>query len=306
VVNRPSWIGGSGWNNNAINQRPGWVNNNITNINTNVSNRWNTAFTRPVQSGWWNRPADRLGYWSGWGDGVRHHWGHYHDCHHWFGSNWWAYHPHTLCGWHYYHNWGRYPSNYWWRVPAWGALTSWFTWTSTPTVVWQQPVYYDYGAGGNVTYQDNSVYIGGEMVGTSAEFAATAANLATVPPPATPEEAEKAEWMPLGTFIVTAGDQDLDPSRTIQLAVSREGVIAGTLYNVDTDAAASVQGQVDRNTQRVAMRVGEGDELVVETGLYNLTQNEAPLLVHYGPDRTETWLLVRLEAPPEEGAAATP
>ncbi len=37
--------------------------------------------------------------------------------------------------------------------------------------------------------------------------------------------------------------------------------------------------------------------MVVETGLGNLSQNEAAALVHYGPDQRETWLLVRLDNP---------
>ena len=49
------------------------------------------------------------------------------------------------------------------------------------------------------------------------------------------------------------------------------------------------------------MRVGESEDIVVETGLYNLTQEEAPIMVHYGPDRIENWLLVRLEQPEDQG-----
>ena len=45
------------------------------------------------------------------------------------------------------------------------------------------------------------------------------------------------------------------------------------------------------------MRIGENEDLVVETGLYNLTQEEAPLLVHFGTEKVEEWLLVRLEDP---------
>jgi len=33
---------------------------------------------------------------------------------------------------------------------------------------------------------------------------------------------------------------------------------------------------------------------VIETGVYNLTKDEAPALIHFGKDRTEQWLLVRL------------
>jgi hypothetical protein len=35
----------------------------------------------------------------------------------------------------------------------------------------------------------------------------------------------------------------------------------------------------------------------VETGLYNLTKDEAPCLIHVGSERTEQWLLVRMNNP---------
>jgi hypothetical protein len=44
----------------------------------------------------------------------------------------------------------------------------------------------------------------------------------------------------------------------------------------------------------VAFTVGDNKDTVVETGLYNLTKDEAPCLLHLGSDRTEQWLLVRL------------
>ena len=185
---------------------------------------------------------------------------------------------------------------------------NWFTWQA-PATVWAQPVYYDYGQGGNVVYNNNSVYINGDQVATTTEFAQSAAELATVPPPASEEEAEQVEWMPLGTFAVSAGEKDVDPNRIVQLAISKTGIVSGTLYNTQTDQTQSVQGQVDKDTQRVAFRIGESEDIVVESGLYNLTQEQAPLLVHFGPDKVENWLLVRLEDPaPEDNstAAATP
>jgi hypothetical protein len=38
----------------------------------------------------------------------------------------------------------------------------------------------------------------------------------------------------------------------------------------------------DKQTQRVAFTVGENTTNVVETGLYNLTKDEAPCLIHFG------------------------
>ncbi len=33
----------------------------------------------------------------------------------------------------------------------------------------------------------------------------------------------------------------------------------------------------------------------METGLDNLTRDEAPVLVHFGTERTQTWLMVRVK-----------
>lgn len=292
--NRPD-LGNRWGNNNVINKRPGWANiDNSTNVN--LHNRWNTAIGRP---GWQSPSTARRSYWNGWGNGVRHGWGNYHRYGGWFNGSWWGGHPHALCGWHY-HYWNHnHRWNYWWTVPVWGSMNNWFSWT-TPTTSWSEPVYYDYGSGGNVAYQDNSVYIGDTEVATAEEFAQSAMDLATVEPPASEEEAAEVEWMPLGTFTVSTDELDTDPSLTVQLAVNREGVVAGTLYNVETDEATGIQGAVDRETQRVAIRFGESEEVVAETGLYNLTQQEAPVLVHFGADKTENYLLVRLDAPEEE------
>ncbi|MEZ6073588.1 MAG: hypothetical protein R3C10_25755 [Pirellulales bacterium] len=199
-------------------------------------------------------------------------------------------------GWHYYYGYGRYPWRYWWTVPTFAALTNWFSW-SAPAAVWSQPVYYDYGPGGNVYYENNVVYIDGEEVGSAEDFAASAMDLATVAPPQSEEQAEESEWMPLGTFAVSAHEKEDEPSRVIQLAVNKDGIVSGTLYNTETDEAQTVLGQVDKETQRVAFRIGESDDIVVETGLYNLTEDDVPVMVHFGPDKVEYWLLVRLDEP---------
>ena len=46
---------------------------------------------------------------------------------------------------------------------------------------------------------------------------------------------------------------------------------------------------------RHAFTVGENTANIVEMRLYNLTRDEAPRLIHFGKDRTEQWLLVRLQ-----------
>lgn len=293
-VERPNLGDRSRWSNNTvISQRPAWVNIDRS-VSVTIQNRWNTAFVNPAQRGWWTPPPARIGFWSGWAGGVRRHWIPAHRRNIWFTSVWWSRHPFPVGGWHF-HFWRHsFPARHWWTAPAWGRVTTWFTWTA-PSVVWAQPVFYDYGSGGNVIFQDDVVYIGGQRVATAEEFAMSAMDLATVPPPQSDEQAAVAEWLPLGTFAVSSHEKDVEPSHVIQLAVSQEGIVSGTLYNIDTEQSQAVQGQVDKDTQRVALRIGESDNVVAETGLYNLTQEEAPVLIHFGKERTENYLLVRLE-----------
>ena len=61
-------------------------------------------------------------------------------------------------------------------------MTSWFNWSAPPTV-WSQPIFYDFGPGGNVVIENNQVFIDGQQIATAEEFAQSAAVLATVPPP---------------------------------------------------------------------------------------------------------------------------
>jgi hypothetical protein len=42
----------------------------------------------------------------------------------------------------------------------------------------------------------------------------------------------------------------------------------------------------------------------METGIGNLTQDTASVLVHYADDTTQQWLLVRMDAPKQGAAGA--
>ncbi|MBL9124561.1 MAG: hypothetical protein JNG90_13080, partial [Planctomycetaceae bacterium] len=46
-----------------------------------------------------------------------------------------------------------------------------------------------------------------------------------------------------------------------------------------------------------AWTVGDNKATVYETGIYNLTKDQTPVLIHFGKDRTQQWLLVRMKQP---------
>ncbi|WP_145424192.1 hypothetical protein [Symmachiella dynata] len=208
--------------------------------------------------------------------------------------------------WNYYGpGWyARYPNA--WRAAAWGAGTAWAicTWDSMGS--WfgygaTQPVYYDYGT--NVTYQDNSVYVNGQDVGTSEQYYDQAEQLAQT---GTQADAPKdGDWLPLGVFAMCKQGQKTS-DLVVQLAVNKQGILRGNYTDSASHSTQTVHGSVDKKTQRVAFTIGDADTTVFETGLYNLTKDEAPCLVHYGADRTEQWLLVRLKQDDKQNSQANP
>ncbi|XZE51524.1 hypothetical protein SH139x_003180 [Planctomycetaceae bacterium SH139] len=185
-----------------------------------------------------------------------------------------------------------YRPHYWWRWATAGAVTGWVTYQ------WARPVYYRYGSGGNVYYMDNTVYVNGQEYGTAEQYFADTSQVAESVPEMTTEETEKLEWMPLGVFAITAEGVNAS-SMFLQLAVSKEGIIAGTFYNESTEVTHPVGGMVDEQTQRAVWKAADDSnaDIVMETGIYNLTQENAELLIHFGPEQTQEALLVRLEEP---------
>lgn len=167
-------------------------------------------------------------------------------------------------------------------------MSTWFVWSGGA------PIYYDYGS--NVYYDNNVVYVNDQPVGTAQQYAESAIQLADVTPPA---ESADVEWLPLGMFAVTTDEKTTEAVMYFQLAVSKEGIIGGTYHNSSSGSTQPVQGSVDRKTQRAAWSVGDKSSIVLETGIYNLTQDETPVLVHFDKDRVQTWFMVRLP-PPEE------
>jgi hypothetical protein len=195
---------------------------------------------------------------------------------------------------------GRYPGAWFpgrWAIAstAW-AMTTWAV-AGSYCGCGGAPAYYDYGE--NVIYQDGDVYYGDQPVATAAQYYAQACEIADAG--ATPQN---EDWLPLGVFAVVAEGQT-QAERIVQLALNKDGILRGNLYDTLTDSTLPIVGAVDKQTQRAAWKLEGKQSVVVETGLYDLTNDEVPVLVHFGPDREETRTLVRLQPSQEEISSAT-
>jgi hypothetical protein len=234
-----------------------------------------------------SRITDR-GQWQNWrnehrgqiGDWWQNHRGEYGN---WFDNNWW---DHNHVGWPYYPGFG------YWGWAAWAPLSGWVDYG------WSDPIYYNYGE--NVYYDDGSVYYGDQPVATGAEYAQQAEAIATNVPEAKPDA---KDWMPLGVFAITHDGEPTgtEPTMFLQLAVSKQGILSGTFQNTATNTVKAVEGMVDKQTQRAAWTAEGQKRPLMETGIANLTQDTAAVLVHFPDDSTQRALLVRLEGP--KGAA---
>jgi hypothetical protein len=113
--------------------------------------------------------------------------------------------------------------------------------------------------------------------------------------------------MPLGIYVLgnELTDKDKTPTRFIQLAINKAGAIGGTYHDKTTGKSLPIQGAVDQASQRAAWYIGD-EKTVLETGIYNLTQSETPVLVHHGTERTEQLTLVRIQDPAAATAPTAP
>jgi hypothetical protein len=281
------------------NFRANWFDNNaqLGNFRTTFGNAINTRVATNRFGGF-----DPYGYWGGWGGRVRS--GFFGGPGFYFGNNFWN--GRTPIG--FGIGWGNWPGG-WWGYSPWLGYRPWNYWYGNPGwntfagfYGWNSPFYYDYGPRGNIVYSGDYVLVNGQQVGTVEDYAQSAAELAMVT-----EEQMNAphEWVPLGTFAVAISQDDENPARVAQLAHdNKQGLISGTIFNKESGNLYTLQGKVDPKTQRVAFTVGKDPNVVMETGLYNLTQNETPVLVHFGPEQTATYLFVRLQEPDQDQAEA--
>ena len=194
------------------------------------------------------------------------------------------------------------PGDFWNNNPNWAAwrIARPYGWATWPAVTgWvgygaAQPTYYNYGD--NVYYSGEQVYYGDQPTTTADQYAQQAQTIAAG---GAGHDPAKEEWLPLGVFAVTQDGQasGAQPSLYMQIAISKQGLIAGTQQHLATGETDELQGKIDKQSQRAAWGAKGKQSPIIETGLYNLTQDTAPALIHFGDGQTQQWLLVRLKDP---------
>lgn len=172
-----------------------------------------------------------------------------------------------------------------WRPIAWSALAGYGGYAS-------EPAYCDYGT--TTVYEGDTVYVNGESVGTTEEYAAQATEIAEAGQAASPGKED--EFMTLGVYGMVQGDET-SATQIFQLMLNKQGVIRGEYYNATTDSTEKIAGSVDKKTQRAAWTIEGKKSPVYEAGVANLTKQETTMMVHFSKDRSQQFTLVRIEQP---------
>lgn len=183
-----------------------------------------------------------------------------------------------------------------WVPATWGAVAAHAGYANA------QPISYNYGV--NVTAQNGNVMMGDQNLGTVQEFGQQAADLAQTGTNA--ETSDDDQWLPLGVYAMVRNEQQ-HPQLILQLSINKNGIIRGNYTDEATDHTLPIHGAAEKTTQRAAWTVGDNQNTVMEAGLNDLTGSEAPALIHKA-DKTEHWLLIRLEHPADGNGdtSATP
>jgi hypothetical protein len=175
-----------------------------------------------------------------------------------------------------------------WIPSTWGAIASHCGYGSIT------PISYNYGV--NVTPEGGNVLVDGQNVGTTEEFSQQAADLAEAGSEA---DTSASEWAPLGVFAMVRNERQ-HPQLIVQMAIDQQGILRGNFTDEAKDQTLPIHGAVDKQTQRAAWTVGGNKQTVMEAGLMDLTESEAPALIHKN-GKTDHWILVRLEQPSQDG-----
>lgn len=209
------------------------------------------------------------GYWSGYRTGYGFGIGYGYGAGYGFYGPGYGYYP-------YYH-YRRYRYRPWvWAT--YGGLVSWIGYNSLTPVVY------------NYTITDGYVCNNGAQIAPVADYASQANQIAESVNP--PEQSE--EWMPVGLFaIVPQGTKDVNV--TVQLAVGKNGAIAGTYFNKEGNITLPISGAVDKVKQRAVWKVGDEDAVTMETGLDSLTKDKSTVLLYFSDGVSEVWNMIRIE-----------
>lgn len=188
---------------------------------------------------------------------------------------------------------GGYPNYYnrgydGWRGASWDNVNGWLPYGWSSPLYYDEGYPYDYDDGNYDNYQPPSI--------TTNTYNVYNTNVQPAQETEQPQQVVDENWLPLGVFAITQDGTGLTtPNMFVQLALAKDGTISGTYYNSTTNTTYPVTGIVDQSTQSAIFKAANSpNSPVMQTGIYNLTQDQSPVLIHFNTGQNQNWLLVRI------------
>jgi len=110
---------------------------------------------------------------------------------------------------------------------------------------------------------------------------------------ATAASSDDTQWMPLGVFALRLADS-ARATRMIQLAVSHDGLLRGSHYDLLSDEVESIEGAVNKKDLRATWRIGPRGKVEFQTLLGELTKPEATVAAQFPDGTVGAWKLVQI------------
>lgn len=208
----------------------------------------------------------------------------------WFNNNFWGHHGWRPPYWNDRRNW--------WEAASWGALSGWLGYGAVAPYGYGN-LYdsgYTYATDGQTVAQP--VYVQQDYQDMNDQIDNSLSSV----------DMQTQDWMPLGVFALQASpNTTADPNMYLQLAVSKGGYMAGTMYNATLDQTYELDGTVDQSSQKVTWKLTDSDASpIIETGLYDLTQQITPVKIYFLDGSSQSWYLVRQDQPADTGSGSSP
>jgi hypothetical protein len=137
------------------------------------------------------------------------------------------------------------------------------------------------------------VYENGEPTGAVTKLRDAAQQLADRDDPIPAD----TQWLPLGVFVLIPPSQS-ETQMIVHLSLNKDGVVRGSYFDPLADASQGVRGEVDKQTQLVAWKIGTQKSVIFETGLCSLTKGQATAVAHFNDGWTHIWSIVRMKQKP--------
>ena len=200
-----------------------------------------------------------------------------------FTKDWWFAYSDVLRGTSAYYS--SKPEFAWWQGSPWPVLIR-------ALGMKDEVQGFKYSNDQNIAFQNDIIYVNGQPVSSYEDFVSSARALANTH---ADSKMDRTAWYPLGTFAVSSDPDQRSSSQAIQLAMDGVGNISGVYVNWPQGHVLPISGSVDTNSQRVAFNIGGSDDIVVETGLANLTDEYSRVWVHLPNSHSQTWLITRIK-----------